>query len=64
MEKRENPVSVKMLTAKDLAEVVGNIGLAYRLFNTQGFPTIRLGKRVLVRADSLDAWMKEQEKVG
>ncbi len=31
MEKRENPVSVRMLTAKDLAEVVGNIGLAYRL---------------------------------
>ncbi|MDR0325094.1 MAG: helix-turn-helix domain-containing protein [Oscillospiraceae bacterium] len=61
MERRINPASVRMLTARDLAEVVGNLGLAYRLFNTQGFPTIRLGKRVLVREESLYAWLRANE---
>lgn len=61
MEKRNNPASVRMLTAKDLAEILGNLGLAYRLFNTQGFPCIRLGKRVLVREDSFYKWLEDNE---
>jgi excisionase family DNA binding protein len=59
MEMRET--KVKMLSAKELAAILGSRPLAYRLLNTQGFPVVRLGKRLLVREDSLDAWLKENE---
>ena len=59
MELRE--INVKMLSAKELTKIVGSRALAYRLFNTRGFPVIRLGKRVLVREDSLDKWLRENE---
>ena len=52
---------VRMLSARDLADILGSRSMAYRLFNTQGFPVIRLGKRVLVREDSLDTWLRENE---
>ena len=60
MELRELKIN-KLLSAKELTEVVGSRALAYKLFNTKGFPTVRLGKRVLVREDSLEAWLKENE---
>jgi predicted DNA-binding transcriptional regulator AlpA len=50
--------AVKLLSAKDLTLVVGSRSLAYRLLNTQGFPTITLGGRKLVREDSLNDWLK------
>ena len=52
---------IRMLSAHDLAEILGSRALAYRLFNAKGFPTVRLGKRVLVREDSLDNWLLEHE---
>ena len=52
---------VKMLSAKDLTLVVGSRALAYRLLNTQGFPTITLGGRKLVREDSLNDWLLQNE---
>jgi len=51
----------KMLSAKDLTEIVGSRTLAYRLLNTNGFPTVRLGKRLLVREDRLEEWLQENE---
>ncbi len=54
-------MSVKLLSAKELTQVVGNRSLAYRLLNMQGFPTIKLGGRKLVREDSLNDWLKKQE---
>jgi len=57
----QRETKVKMLSAKELTEIVGSRSLAYRLFNTEGFPAIRLGKRVLVREDSLDEWLKINE---
>jgi predicted DNA-binding transcriptional regulator AlpA len=53
--------AVKLLTAKDLTAVVGSRSLAYRLLNAQGFPTITLGGRKLVREDSLNDWLKQSE---
>jgi hypothetical protein len=53
--------TAKLLSAKDLTVVVGSRGLAYRLLNTQGFPTITLGGRKLVREDSLNDWLKKNE---
>jgi antitoxin component HigA of HigAB toxin-antitoxin module len=50
-----------MLSAKDLTAVVGSRALAYRLLNTQGFLTIALGGRKLVREDSLNAWLRQNE---
>jgi len=52
---------VKMLSAKDLTKVFGSRALAYRLLNTSGFPTVKLGGRKLVREDSLDRWIQENE---
>lgn len=59
MELRET--RVKMLSAKELAVILGSRPLAYRLFNTHGFPAVRLGRRLLVREDSLDAWLRDNE---
>jgi hypothetical protein len=53
--------TAKLLSAKDLTVVVGSRGLACRLLNTQGFPTITLGGRKLVREDSLNDWLKKNE---
>jgi len=30
---------------------------AYQLVNTEGFPTLRLGKKILVPADGLKEWL-------
>ena len=51
----------RMFSAHDLTKILGSRALAYRLFNTEGFPVVRIGKRVLVREDSLDSWLKENE---
>lgn len=52
---------VRMLSAKDLAGIIGSRSLAYLLFNTEGFPVVRLGKRLFVREDSFDAWTRQNE---
>ena len=59
MEIRET--RVKMLSAKELTVVLGSRMLAYKLLNTTGFPVVRLGKRLLVREDSLEEWLKANE---
>ena len=53
--------TIRMLSAKDLTVIVGSRALAYRLLNTQGFPTIALGGRKLVREDSLNVWLRNNE---
>jgi len=50
--------TIRMLTARDLTKLLGSRSLAYRLFNTQGFPVIELGKRKFVREDSFDEWLR------
>jgi excisionase family DNA binding protein len=44
------------------AQVYLGIGrsLAYQIFNRQDFPSIRIGRRLLVRLDALDQWMDAQ----
>jgi len=59
MELRET--NVKLLSAKELTAALGSRMLAYKLLNTTGFPVIRLGKRLLVREDSLEEWLKANE---
>ena len=50
------------MTVKELQKYVG-IGRrqAYELCNTQGFPSFRIGRKVLINREGLEKWMKEQE---
>ena len=51
-----------MLSADNLATTL-NISKsnAYVLMNNETFPSIRIGKRLLVNRDSLLNWIKEKE---
>lgn len=47
-----------ILNADMLAETLGiSRAGAYQLLNTQGFPTLQIGKRKLVPKDKLIAWI-------
>lgn len=49
------------LHADDIAGVLGiSRGGAYALMHTEGFPTIRIGKRMVVPRDKFLRWMEEQ----
>ncbi len=47
-----------MLTAEELA---GTLGIsragAYALLHSKGFPTLRVGKRIMVPKEKLSAWI-------
>lgn len=49
------------LSIDQLAEQMG-IGRvnAYELARTQGFPSIKVGKRILIPVASLERWLEEQ----
>ncbi len=51
------------LTVKEVAELLG-IGLnyAYKLPKIEGFPTIRIGSRILIPVEGLNKWLEEQSK--
>ncbi len=49
------------LSAEELAAVLGiSRAGAYTLMRAKGFPTIHIGKRMVVYRDKLIAWMNEQ----
>ena len=49
------------LCAEDVAQVLGiSRAGAYTLMHSKGFPTIQIGKRMVVPKDKLLAWMEEQ----
>lgn len=44
--------------ATELAEILGvSKPVAYSLMHSKGFPTIRIGKRMLVNASMLQSWL-------
>lgn len=48
----------KTLNAKELAKTLGiSLHLAYDLMRREGFPTIHVGKRLLVNAKLLEVWL-------
>lgn len=51
----------RYLSPNDLTSLLG-IGrnLAYELFHREGFPSIRLNRRLLVSTEALDTWLQEQ----
>jgi excisionase family DNA binding protein len=55
------PVS---LSAPDVAQVLGiSRAGAYNLLRSKGFPTIHIGKRMIVPKDKLLAWLDKQTEV-
>ena len=54
-----------LLNAKQLAELMGvSISTAYELMREKGFPTLKIGKRIVVPKEELRAWISEQVKGG
>ena len=52
------------LTAPEVGEVLGiSRASAYELVRSKGFPSIRIGTRILVPKDKLSAWINEQVEV-
>lgn len=52
----------KTYSASDISEYLGiSLAASYNLMNSQGFPSFRVGKRILVTHDSFDEWLKEQQ---
>jgi excisionase family DNA binding protein len=51
----------RTLTVKELQQYLG-IGRvsAYNLVNSEGFPSFRIGKKILINADALNEWMKRK----
>ncbi|MBQ3427305.1 MAG: helix-turn-helix domain-containing protein [Clostridia bacterium] len=48
----------KTLNVKQLAEYLGvGMNTAYQLVNSQDFPTLRLGKRIVIPIDLLEQWI-------
>ncbi len=49
-----------MLTAAELAGALGiSRAGAYDLIHSRGFPTLRIGKRLMVPKDKLTAWINQ-----
>ena len=49
------------LRAEDVAQVLGiSRAGAYALFHAEGFPCIRIGKRMVVQKDALIQWLDMQ----
>lgn len=47
-----------MLTAEELAGALGiSRAGAYALIHSKGFPTLRIGKRLMVPKEKLSAWI-------
>jgi len=49
----------KMLKVKEVKAILGiGINQTYELVNSSAFPTIRLGRRILIPQDEFETWIK------
>lgn len=52
-----------MLNAQQLCQVLGiSISSAYELMNEKGFPSVRIGNRLIVPKEKLKEWIDRQVK--
>lgn len=52
------------VTVDEMAKIVGvSRPTAYELIHKEGFPTVRIGRRVVIPIDSLKRWLEEQAGV-
>ncbi len=57
----KSTVNRQTYSAQDLATVLGiSRAGAYNLMQRKGFPTLRIGSRVLVPIAALDKWLEAQ----
>lgn len=64
---KQNQMKEKaLLTANDICAYLSvGISTAYKLLNTQGFPTVQINSRKYANKELLDKWLVEQaEKRG
>lgn len=53
------------LSVPEAAEIIGiSKSKMYELVRSKGFPTIQVGKRLLVSAKGLERWIEEQAEKG
>lgn len=52
---------MKMLSAPDLVQMGFSRVRAYQLFHTEGFPVVKIGRRLYVRSDRLAEWLENHE---
>lgn len=49
------------ITVEEMANVVGvSRPKAYELIHKEGFPAVRIGRRVVIPIDGLKRWLEEQ----
>ena len=54
-----------VLSVPEAAKLLGiSAPLAYALAKSEGFPTIVVGKRLLVSAKGLERWIEKQSEIG
>lgn len=52
-----------ILSVNDVADILGlSRAYAYNLFHAKGFPTIHIGKRMMVRKEKFFEWLLAQEQ--
>ncbi len=50
------------LTTKEVADYLGvSTGLVYTLVREKKIPSVKLGRRILFKIDSVDRWLAQQE---
>ncbi len=57
---RYTVVTRKTMGVKEMADMYGiGINKAYEIANSDGFPAIRVGKKILVITSKMDSWIEE-----
>ena len=60
MEKTKN-VSKVLVSAKEAAAMIGvSLRTFYQLAHSENFPSLRVGKRILINVEGLQRWANEQ----
>ena len=63
--KEENKYGKTTISVQELSAQMGiSLPKAYELVKTPGFPTIRIGTRILIPVDGFKAWLRTKSKGG
>lgn len=59
----KTPVKRNTYSAADISEYLGiSLTNAYNLMQSEGFPSFRIGRRVLITCDAFSKWLEEQQQ--
>lgn len=52
-----------MLSVNDVKDILGvSRAHIYNIFHSEGFPTVKIGNRLIVSKESLKRWLEEKEQ--